>query len=140
MSVTNCLNVEFTVLRDKTLCRIVRALTNQLFCSQTCLTGKRPRHASIHVSNFALCMSRNEVNHFRCQLIGGQIFDDWFICSGQSDTDYHGSNGQADTHSLHSSHLSVQDDPLLIRTHKQQTSQQVSRKHLFHSNNNIFSI
>lgn len=45
--------------------------------------------------------------------------------SGQGDTDYHGSNGQADTHSLHSSHLSVQDDPLLIRTHKQQTSQQV---------------
>jgi len=50
----------------------------------------------------------------------------WFTCrSGQGDTDYHGSNGQADTHSLHSSHLSVQEDPLLIRTHKQQTSQQV---------------
>lgn len=47
------------------------------------------------------------------------------LCRGQGDTDYHGSNGQADTHSLHSSHLSVQDDPLLIRTHKQQTSQQV---------------
>ncbi|XP_032456741.1 catenin delta-2 isoform X21 [Nasonia vitripennis] len=46
--------------------------------------------------------------------------------TGQGDTDYHGSNGQADTHSLHSSHLSVQDDPLLIRTHKQQTSQQVT--------------
>ncbi|XP_020295406.1 catenin delta-2 isoform X2 [Pseudomyrmex gracilis] len=46
--------------------------------------------------------------------------------TGQSDTDYHGSNGQADTHSLHSSHLSVQEDPLLIRTHKQQTSQQVT--------------
>ncbi|XP_011493892.1 PREDICTED: catenin delta-2 isoform X7 [Ceratosolen solmsi marchali] len=46
--------------------------------------------------------------------------------TGQGDTDYHGSNGQADTHSLHSSHLSVQDDPLLLRTHKQQTSQQVT--------------
>ncbi|XP_035718637.1 armadillo repeat protein deleted in velo-cardio-facial syndrome-like isoform X4 [Vespa mandarinia] len=46
--------------------------------------------------------------------------------TGQSDADYHGSNGQADTHSLHSSHLSVQEDPLLIRTHKQQTSQQVT--------------
>ncbi|XP_043466758.1 catenin delta-2 isoform X1 [Leptopilina heterotoma] len=46
--------------------------------------------------------------------------------TGQGETDYHGSNGQADTHSLHSSHLSVQDDPLLIRTHKQQTSQQVT--------------
>ncbi|XP_036143037.1 catenin delta-2 isoform X1 [Monomorium pharaonis] len=46
--------------------------------------------------------------------------------TGQGDTDYHGSNGQADTHSLHSSHLSVQEDPLLIRTHKQQTSQQVT--------------
>ncbi|XP_058796166.1 catenin delta-2 isoform X4 [Phymastichus coffea] len=46
--------------------------------------------------------------------------------TGQGDTDYHGSNGLADTHSLHSSHLSVQDDPLLIRTHKQQTSQQVT--------------
>ena len=47
------------------------------------------------------------------------------FCSGQSDADYHGSNGQADTHSLHSSHLSVQEDPLLIRSHKQQTTQQV---------------
>ncbi|XP_024942623.1 catenin delta-2 isoform X2 [Cephus cinctus] len=46
--------------------------------------------------------------------------------TGQNDTDYHGSNGQADSHSLHSSHLSVQEDPLLIRTHKQQTSQQVT--------------
>ncbi|XP_023248660.1 catenin delta-2 [Copidosoma floridanum] len=46
--------------------------------------------------------------------------------TGQGESDYHGSNGQADTHSLHSSHLSVQDDPLLIRTHKQQTSQQVT--------------
>ncbi|XP_026668600.1 catenin delta-2 isoform X1 [Ceratina calcarata] len=46
--------------------------------------------------------------------------------TGQSDADYHGSNGQADTHSLHSSHLSVQEDPLLIRSHKQQTTQQVT--------------
>lgn len=55
-----------------------------------------------------------------------------FYFRGQGETDYHGSNGQADTHSLHSSHLSVQDDPLLIRTHKQQTSQQVS--FFFHLN------
>lgn len=59
-----------------------------------------------------------------------QLFE-WlnWICDfpfrGQNEPDYHGSNGQADTHSLHSSHLSVQEDPLLIRTHKQQTSQQV---------------
>ncbi|XP_014235898.1 catenin delta-2 isoform X1 [Trichogramma pretiosum] len=46
--------------------------------------------------------------------------------TGQGESDYHGSNGQADTHSIHSSHLSVQDDPLLIRSHKQQTSQQVT--------------
>ncbi|XP_043284990.1 catenin delta-2 isoform X3 [Venturia canescens] len=46
--------------------------------------------------------------------------------TGQSETDYNGSNGQTDTHSLHSSHLSMQEDPLLIRTHKQQTSQQVT--------------
>ncbi|XP_046743496.1 catenin delta-2 isoform X2 [Diprion similis] len=46
--------------------------------------------------------------------------------TGQNDTDYHGSNGQTDTHSLHSSHLSVQEDPLVMRSHKQQTSQQVT--------------
>ncbi|OAD54723.1 Replication factor C subunit 4 [Eufriesea mexicana] len=54
------------------------------------------------------------------------IMQAYELVYGQSDADYHGSNGQADTHSLHSSHLSVQEDPLLIRSHKQQTTQQVT--------------
>ncbi|XP_063986606.1 catenin delta-2 isoform X1 [Diachasmimorpha longicaudata] len=45
--------------------------------------------------------------------------------SGPTETDYHSSNGQAETHSVHSSQLSVQDDPLL-RGHNQQTSQQIT--------------
>lgn len=48
--------------------------------------------------------------------------------SGPSETDYHSSNGKPDLHSVHSSQLSVQDDPLLVRTHNQQTSQQVCQQ------------
>ncbi|XP_034941607.1 catenin delta-2 isoform X2 [Chelonus insularis] len=47
-------------------------------------------------------------------------------CLGPSETDYHSSNGQPETHSVHSSQLSVQDDPLLVRAHNQQTSQQMT--------------
>ncbi|XP_044014863.1 catenin delta-2 isoform X4 [Aphidius gifuensis] len=47
-------------------------------------------------------------------------------CLGPSETDYHSSNGKPDLHSVHSSQLSVQDDPLLVRTHNQQTSQQIT--------------
>jgi hypothetical protein len=92
-------------------------------CSfQTRPAGKGPRHATVYVSipleyynfRYALRVTRAD-SHFSVSTCR----------SGQGDTDYHGSNGQADTHSLHSSHLSVQEDPLLIRTHKQQTSQQV---------------
>ncbi|XP_011315329.1 catenin delta-2 isoform X2 [Fopius arisanus] len=46
--------------------------------------------------------------------------------SGPTETDYHSSNGQTETHSVHSSQLSVQDDPLLVRGHNQQTSQQIT--------------
>lgn len=45
--------------------------------------------------------------------------------SGPNETDYHTSNGQPETHSVHSSQLSVQDDPLGVRAHNQQTSQHV---------------
>ncbi|PBC32706.1 Catenin delta-2 [Apis cerana cerana] len=65
-------------------------------------------------------------NFFRKSFLSLTTMPDQDRENGQSDADYHGSNGQADTHSLHSSHLSVQEDPLLIRSHKQQTTQQVT--------------
>ncbi|XP_074115371.1 adherens junction protein p120 isoform X1 [Cotesia typhae] len=46
--------------------------------------------------------------------------------SGPSESDYHTSNGQPETHSVHSSQLSVQDDPLGVRGHNQQTSQHMT--------------
>lgn len=101
--------------------------TQREMCSfQTCPAGESIRHATIHVS-VPLKYRNFSCRTFACAPISH--FCDLCLCSrsGQGDTDYHGSNGQADTHSLHSSHLSVQEDPLLIRTHKQQTSQQVSR-------------
>jgi len=96
--------------------------TQREMCSfQTRPAGKSPRHATVHVS------IPFEHYNFRYRYVTrvDPRFSVSTCRSGQGDTDYHGSNGQADTHSLHSSHLSVQEDPLLIRTHKQQTSQQV---------------
>lgn len=49
------------------------------------------------------------------------------VPSSMNETSYHGhSNGHSDGHSPNSSHMSVHSDEPLVRTHKQQTTQQVT--------------